>query len=102
MYREHHKIFSPCGYCTKVSFEKAFQVKERNKLQIMLKKGVQGVGITKDELSDDAIVAVMISDEYRGDLPEKIDGVNIKVVRTGTSKRVFWFQICRQISRCCR
>lgn len=73
------------------SLDEAKRVLEKCKHEILRIDGVVGIGITKEETSENYAITVMVKDEKAKErasrlIPEKIEGFKVIVKVTGTFK----------------
>ena len=59
------------------------QVKEHHEQELMAIEGVEGVGVGRNSIGDDAIIVYLRSEDVRSRVPRSIDGYPVEMKVTG-------------------
>jgi hypothetical protein len=67
--------------------DKVREVKRHLSARLLSQPGVSGVGVEKDE-DGEYVVAVHLAEEKPDDLPDEVEGVRVKYIRSGPFRKL--------------
>lgn len=71
--------------------KQAKDVKEKHEAALMADEAVLGVGVGADDVTDGAVIVVYVEEgRAHRDIPARIDGVKVKVIRTDKFRAIGW------------